>query len=323
MPDEKHPATAEEWLKENVQAALVSYSRPNNLTDAERAERRRQSQTRCWSKNGTKYKSQQREARRFTRKILSIANELKESIDDSGAFTALVRRDPNGQLLLQTLYGNDVKLDSWLPTEITSMDARKDDAKLYDFPRFVTYYLPPEQWPFQDAQSLGALDPSRRPYLRDILPGAKERRLVSLHTHGDKATDGVGRRSQTILNQCYDHWAFVLEDLRLKDAKWWGDEQEFAATSDVHQRATDLWYIWIEVVEEAHRVLVPNRVTMRDLAMANAQELDGAGPGAEGEVRAEALLKELVGMDPPKTRKRARLDRDETEETTQNDLSQP
>jgi hypothetical protein len=88
-----------------------------------------------------------------------------------------------------------------------------------------------------------------------------------------------------------------------------------------YRRAVELYFAWIHIVQEAGKILVPQKVRLWDLerAFEDGQTGDRSAGDADAEesddfcLDAELLFKQLNDLDVPKPRKRRRVTSDEEE----------
>jgi hypothetical protein len=197
--DEKHPSSAPEWLSAITIRILRRHTRPGNLTEEEKKARKHVTTKKCWERNGDKYRANQKQKRQEVGKLLDVATKIQRLSEiENEQLTTLVKKNTDGRPILQSLYSKGPSIEQWLPIKHTDGDNGSLTVDDRTFPRFVTYYLPPEAWPVYDISAPPEERPTVIPKLLSVLPGKREWRKVALVTHPDKGAEGMRPLSQTL-----------------------------------------------------------------------------------------------------------------------------
>ena len=315
--DENHPATAPEWETEAIKDLLHTFTRPGNLTSEQRKARKQQSMRRCWNKNGPIYVQNQKARREKVRELIQVAGKIQIMATVKNAqFASLLKGEINGRPALQALYRSPPSINDWLPICTSGDNGPPVDDMT--FPRFVTYYLPFEAWPYFDISFYNPDEDDNPPLLLKVIPGYTEMRKISLITHPDKRSEDIRYGSQTLLTEAFGIWERVISKSTFKctpmfDRNNW---EEFAAISDDHAKIVELYFAWMSVADEAKKALIPDRARLWDIERAfkeNAPGSDGhqqrrddeeEEEEEEEEDNPEDLLKQLTELDVPRTRRR-------------------
>ena len=197
--DEKHPSSAPEWLSAITIGILGGHTRPGNLTEEEKKACKHVTTKKCWERNGDKYRANQKQKRQEVGKLLDVATKIQRLSEiENEPLTTLVKKNTDSRPILQSLYSKGPSIEQWLPIEHTDGDNGSLTVDDRTFPRFVTYYLPPEAWPVYDISAPPEERPTVIPKLLSVLPGKREWRKVALVTHPDKGAEGMRPLSQTL-----------------------------------------------------------------------------------------------------------------------------
>jgi hypothetical protein len=267
--DERHPEVAPEWQSTAVKNLLTLYTRPKDLTSIEVQARKKASWKRCNDKNGDMYRQRQQQSRAASREALTILRKLKEidEMNHSEQFaTLLLRSAETDKPVLTNLYLNPPDVNTWLPINSTGANTVDDET----FARFVTYYLPPDEWPFQEVSDDNDTTP---PAILSVMPGQREYRKLSLLLHTDKGVPDIREGSQTLLNEAWDIWKATVTDKEIESCSLFSTPtwEAFCNQSETHKRVGGLYFTWAEVVQCANKMLVPSRLRPWDLEKAFAR----------------------------------------------------
>jgi hypothetical protein len=271
--DERHPADAAEWQYPDVKSLLVLYTRPKDLTSAEVQARKKASWKRCNDKNGDMYKQRQQQSRAASRRALTILQKLQAipQMTDSEQFTTLLLQSAEpDKPVLTNLFSEAPDINTWLPINSVGACTVNDET----FPRFVTYYLAQNEWPFQETIDDDVDDDNTdAPPILSVMPGQREYRKLSLLLHSDKGVPDIREGSQTLLNEAWNIWKVTVTDKELEGCPLFSTPafEDFCNQSDIHKRVGELYFTWTGVVDLAKQMLLPSRLRPWDLEKAFAR----------------------------------------------------
>ena len=163
--DETHPATDATWEQAERDGLLKVFTRPKCLTDTEKEARKKENRKRCWHKNKANYLDKQRESRENIRKALDAAIKLTTIHKIKNEQITALEAPVGSTTVIATQY-NITELKDWLGKDIC----------MTTFPKFVTYFYPPEKWPYVSIRKKIQIhtndnsQPSKR-LISDALPG--------------------------------------------------------------------------------------------------------------------------------------------------------
>lgn len=114
------------------------HTRPRNLSDAERARRRKAAGMKCYNKHKEAYMEHQKQARAKVATALAAAKALT-SLRPKNIHLSTLQSQSGSLALIATIFTTDVSIDSWINI--------KDKITTETFAQFITYFYPPESWP--------------------------------------------------------------------------------------------------------------------------------------------------------------------------------
>jgi hypothetical protein len=237
FPDELHIPTDPIWQSPATTALLTSHTRPKNLTEEERAARRKASQLRCWRKNKEVYQLNKRRAQEEVKSKLKVIQELADMYTQNVAGRGIAG--------VRELFACPPKVEEWIGESVG------DDT----FARLVAYYLPYEQWP-QPAGDQGLL------HLFDLMPGLGHKNDLAVQFHETLSEELLG-----LLHSAWDLWSGVMEEERLRSCELFTPETElqFRGISPQHDRLATLYYLWRGISDAAREQLIPRKLSLGEL----------------------------------------------------------
>src|SRR5262245_43897269 len=188
-PDEIHPLNDPTWHLPTTTQQLTCHTRPKNLTEEERAARRKASQLRCWRKNKEVYQLNKKKAQEEIRGKLKIIQDLAEMYHRAAnATTGSIRE------MYEVPPG---------PEEWVAMGDGVDEATVG---RIVVLFLPYERWPGTERQ--------RSHRVCDLMPGLSHKNDLAVLFHENLAEELLAT-----LNAAWDFWCPVVTDASLLDTE--------------------------------------------------------------------------------------------------------
>ena len=313
--DEVHPKDDPAWEVADNDGLLTVHTRPKSMTKEERVERRKATGRRCWDKNKEAYLEQQRIKRERVHSALLAARKLTTIIQSHNSVRHALLTAMGSSNVSRTLYRKSISLANWLGPEIN----------IQTFPRFVTYYFAPFEWPVVEigkqswsptTTKCAEAVPGKQFYkdmTRWFHPDKSSRSSVTTRTNDNTSIleddENQERRStiryrpphrlpepwaQTHLNAGWEIWRSVIEDKDLMDWVLFASdtENDFRAQSEKHAELSGLYWEWMDVVLEARTWLVTESATIDDVDttfMSDLVPFLNDGPGND----AKALLHDL------------------------------
>jgi hypothetical protein len=300
--DEKHPADDPLWDSLQREDFLKIHTRPRDLSEPQREQRRAAAQKRNYVRNKHDILQRQQELRA----------DLNSTLQDLSREAQLVKeRNDNRQNVLDGLSSN-VKVLYPGNSEEYALDAFLKDHPNVDssFPFIVAYFLRPSARP-----DLRFLKPNETKYL-NVIPTAHHWRLVSNLVHPDK--NYPDPTLQAKFNVGYDYWQPVLEapelateivnEFVLISPTDTGPRDEWSKRSEFHRPGAHLFYKYAVASQAAANLTPPNA----DISIAEVHQLVSF---AEDALKEEPVLDRFIESamkipDIKRRRKRKALDED-------------
>jgi len=287
-PDELHPVTdTETWKLVQEKGYLKTFSRPGNLTEAQRKARRQSTNHRNYNRHKDKYVEHARSTRDTGRKALEAAFELQQLYQAKSGKLA-------NSTVLHDLFENPVTINEWIDMETMPPGPRV-------FPQFVTFFFAPNTWPqvepFEEYD-----DDNPAPRLLDCIPGARTYRELCRLTHPDTASQRDSPTDPAIIQRLtasWEIWQPIVSSEEFADLRLWEDGKEDELAGNV-VKVAELYWTWMNVANEAKNKLLPTKLTGYRLHLAfTAATAAAAGtpatpPSETNEADREAELLEAL-----------------------------
>ena len=130
------------------------------------------------------------------------------------------------------------------------------------FARFVTFFLPPKEWP--NSRVMVAYDDDNpAPRVVECLPNVTICRTIQ-----GVVRRNLGFKMENLVKRSWDmFWRPFVTHPRIQDACLWTayHECEFASQSSLHDTLTQLHQTWQDTIEEAQKQLCPTNFSLSDL----------------------------------------------------------